>query len=64
MGELKALPTMYLVNRCNARVFGWVHAVELTEETLPWVIEAPGDASDAPGSGAVVLAGMDAAGRR
>ena len=64
MGELKALPTMYLVNRCNAGVFGWVHAAEFTEETLPWAVEPPGDASDAPGSEAVALAGRDAAGRR
>ena len=64
MGELKALPTMYLVNRCHAGVFGWVHAADFTEETLPWAVEPPGDASDAPRNGAIALIGMDAVGRR
>ena len=63
MGEFKALPTMYLVNRYHAGAFGWVHAAELTEETLPWVVEPPGEASDAPGAGAVALERVDAAGR-
>ena len=64
MGEFKALPAMYLVNRYHAGAFGAVHALELTEETLPGVGEPPGEASNASGAGAFALAGMDAAGRQ
>ena len=62
-GEFKALPAMYLVNQYHAGAFGGVHAVELAEETLPGVVEPPGEVNNASGAGAITLAGMVAAGR-